>query len=133
MGIQRDDFRQVKPTEAELAEWARKNPRRAKYPPYRAEHLPCGKRIWYSGIGIGSHMRACPVYNNTTVYNDTYGEMTGKELAELRKQAHKCLRCGMLADVDPVLHASRYGHRPQYRDEQGTWEFFPNTMTWTQV
>lgn len=33
--------------------------------------------------------------------------------------AHKCLACGMLADVDPELHRTRYGHRPKYADETG--------------
>ena len=56
--IDRKDFREVRPTEAEIAEWHRKYPRRPSLP-YRAEHIPCGKRIWYSGIGIGAHMRAC--------------------------------------------------------------------------
>lgn len=62
--------------------------------------------------------------------NETYGELTHAELVALREAAHPCLRCGMLADIDPVWHAERYGHRPLYRDETGTWEFFPDTMTW---
>jgi hypothetical protein len=53
------------------------------------------------------------------VRNDTHGDVTRAELAELRAGAHPCLRCGMLADVDPVLHEERYGHRPKYRDESG--------------
>lgn len=65
------------------------------------------------------------------IQNDTFGEITDGELAELRKSSHLCIRCGMLADVDPVLHASRYGHRPAYRDDQGTWEYWPRTRTWT--
>ncbi len=68
-----------------------------------------------------------------TYQNDTYGEISYYELAALRQAARPCLRCGMLANVDPVLHAARYGHRPEYRDDQGTWEFWPRTMTWTQV
>lgn len=59
-GVRRPDFREVRPTDDERADWAKRFPNRAKYPPYRAEHIPCGRRIWYSGIGIGSHMRACP-------------------------------------------------------------------------
>lgn len=57
MGIRRIDFKEVRPTADELAEWQRKNPRHT--PPYRAIHIPCGKRIWYSGLAIGSHIRAC--------------------------------------------------------------------------
>lgn len=57
-GIRRADFREVAPTTEERDEWVKKNPRR-KGLPYRAEHLPCGKRMWYSGIGIGAHLRAC--------------------------------------------------------------------------
>jgi len=56
-GIRRPDFREVRPTEEEKADWRKKHPR--TYPPYRAVHIPCGKRMWYSGIGIGSHLRAC--------------------------------------------------------------------------
>ena len=56
-GIRRPDFREVRPTEAELADWRAKRPR--QYPPYHAVHIACGKRMWYSGIGIGSHLRAC--------------------------------------------------------------------------
>lgn len=59
-GIRREDFREVRPTESELADWARRNPSHPKPSVYRAEHLPCGRRIWYSGVGIGSHLRACP-------------------------------------------------------------------------
>lgn len=57
MGIRREDFVEVKPTEDEKADWRRRYPSRSH--PYRAEHKPCGTRIWYSGIAIGSHMRAC--------------------------------------------------------------------------
>jgi hypothetical protein len=56
--IRREDFREVRPTEAELADWRKRYPRRL--PTWRAEHKPCGTRIWYSGIGIGSHLRHCP-------------------------------------------------------------------------
>jgi hypothetical protein len=62
---------------------------------------------------------AAPERPAAAVQNDTYGELTRAELAELRAGAHPCLRCGMAADVDPVLHESRYGHRPKYRDESG--------------
>lgn len=55
------------------------------------------------------------------MHNDTYGEITANENIELHKSSHRCIRCGMLADVDPVFHAARYGHRPAYRDEQGMW------------
>lgn len=58
MGIRRPDFREVRPTEAEKAAWLRKHPTRTILP-YRAEHRPCGHRIWYSGLGIGAHLRAC--------------------------------------------------------------------------
>ena len=68
-----------------------------------------------------------------TYQNDTYGELTQAEHDALRQAAHACIRCGMLADVDPAFHAARYAHRPAYRDEQGTWEYWPRTMTWTPV
>jgi hypothetical protein len=46
------------------------------------------------------------------VHNDTYGDLTRAELAEMRQMANRCLKCGMLADVDPVFHERRYGHEP---------------------
>ncbi len=48
--------------------------------------------------------------------NDTFGELTGAEHAALRENARPCSDCGMLATVDPVLHESRYGHAPAYRE-----------------
>ena len=42
------------------------------------------------------------------------------DIPDLRASAHACLACGMLADVDPELHHARYGHRPRYRDDDGT-------------
>lgn len=50
--------------------------------------------------------------NQSTVQNDTYGEITREELADLRRVARKCTSCGMLATVDPAFHAARYGHAP---------------------
>lgn len=50
--------------------------------------------------------------------NDTYGKITDLEHANLRNYARPCRRCGMLATVDPVMHESRYGHAPVYRDVQ---------------
>lgn len=44
--------------------------------------------------------------------NDTYGEITSQELADLRAHAQKCTTCGLLATVDPAFHARRYGHAP---------------------
>lgn len=68
-----------------------------------------------------------------TCKNYTYGEITEAEHQALRDAAHPCLTCGMLANVDPVLHATRYAHRPRYRDAEGTWEFWPRTMAWTRA
>lgn len=56
--------------------------------------------------------------------NYTLGEITDEEHQALREGARPCLRCGMLASVDPVLHQSRYKHTPFYRDADGiiwTW------------
>jgi hypothetical protein len=63
--IRRDDFQQVRATDAEMADWRKRYPRRS--PPHRAEHKPCGKRMWYSGIAIGSHLRACPGTREATL------------------------------------------------------------------
>lgn len=67
----------------------------------------------------------------STVQNDTFGEITREELAELRATAKKCTTCGMLATVDPVLHTNRYGHAAQFRDEDGqVWAWDSNTARW---
>lgn len=52
------DYERVRETPEELAEWRRKHP----WPPsvYRVRCLLCGRRYWGSGIGVGSHRRACP-------------------------------------------------------------------------
>lgn len=50
-------FTQVRPTADEIAAWQAKYPRR--HPPYRSACSRCGRRIWHSGIAIGSHRRAC--------------------------------------------------------------------------
>lgn len=49
------------------------------------------------------------------IQNDTYGEITREELADLRLHAQRCATCGMLATVDPAFHASRYRHDPIVR------------------
>lgn len=51
--------------------------------------------------------------------NDTYGEVTQAELADLRLHALRCDQCGMLATVDPVFHAARYGHAPTVHHPDG--------------
>jgi hypothetical protein len=48
-----------------------------------------------------------------THQNDTYGEITQAELADLRLHAQRCTVCGMLATVDPAFHAARYAHAPR--------------------
>jgi hypothetical protein len=58
-GVRTPDFRQVRPTPEERADWAKRYPNRAKFPPYRSQCVRCGTRIWHSGIAIGSHRRAC--------------------------------------------------------------------------
>jgi hypothetical protein len=51
------DFRYVAPTQEERDAWRAKYNRSESM--YRGECIRCGKRIWLSGIGIGSHRRAC--------------------------------------------------------------------------
>lgn len=52
------DFAWVKASDDEKAAWTKKHPRTSY--PYRVACRACGKRIWLSGIGVGSHRRACP-------------------------------------------------------------------------
>jgi hypothetical protein len=51
------DFRYVTPTASELADWRKKYGGKPRN--YRGECKACGKRVWLSGVGIGSHRRAC--------------------------------------------------------------------------
>jgi hypothetical protein len=67
------------------------------------------------------------------IRNDTYGEITRGELADLRLHARKCAHCGLLATVDPVFHATRYGHAPTMRDERGTWIWNSKDHQWDVV
>jgi hypothetical protein len=57
MSVRAADVREVRATRDEIAAWRRKHPRR--HPPYRVECIYCGTRMWLSGIGLGSHRRAC--------------------------------------------------------------------------
>ena len=66
----------------------------------------------------------------TMIQNDTYGELTRAELADLRLHARKCDHCGMLATVDPAFHYTRYGHKPTMRDDRGTWIWNPRAHKW---
>lgn len=51
------DFTHVTPTQAEIDDYVRRNGRRPSQ--YRVACAYCGTRIWGSGLGIGSHRRAC--------------------------------------------------------------------------
>lgn len=62
--------------------------------------------------------------------NDTYGEITRQDLADLRAHAKSCGSCGMLATVDPASHTSRYGHVPTFKDDRGTWTWNPGGHRW---
>jgi hypothetical protein len=52
------EYRVVTATPEEIAEFKR---RHQGFPPgvYRLECRACGRRIWGSGLGVGSHRRAC--------------------------------------------------------------------------
>ena len=53
-------FKRVRETQEELADYKAKHSGWTPGSVYMLECLGCGKRIWGSGIGIGSHRRACP-------------------------------------------------------------------------
>jgi hypothetical protein len=67
-----------------------------------------------------------------TIQNDTYGEITREELADLRAHAQKCTVCGMLATVDPAFHASRYAHAPVVSRGGVTFTWSPSGHEWIQ-
>ena len=52
------DFTRVTPTAEEVEAYRRKEGRGPTQ--YRVACNACGKRIWGSGMGIGSHRKACP-------------------------------------------------------------------------
>lgn len=58
-GVRSPGWREVKPTELELAAWAAKHPNRPGRPGYRVQCKGCDARIWLSGIAVGSHRRRC--------------------------------------------------------------------------
>jgi hypothetical protein len=62
--------------------------------------------------------------------NDTYGEITREELADLRRVAQRCQHCGMLATVDPAFHAARYGHAPIISRGGRTFTWSVKRHTW---
>jgi hypothetical protein len=64
------------------------------------------------------------------VQNDTYGEMSRDELAAMRASAKSCLTCGMLADIDPIAHESRYGHAPVVADGTGRLVWSSDRFSW---
>ena len=64
------------------------------------------------------------------IANDTYGEITAEELADLRAHAKRCQTCGMLATVDPAFHATCYGHAPQFTDARGHWMWDQAAHRW---
>lgn len=62
--------------------------------------------------------------------NETYGDISREELAQLREGAATCLHCGMLATVDPVAHEGRYGHRPEIADGTGKLVWSGDQLSW---
>jgi hypothetical protein len=38
-----------------------------------------------------------------------------------------CVRCGMVANIDPAFHEERYGHRPAVRRDGQLFEFNPGS------
>lgn len=62
-----DEFTRVQPTEAEVRAYRKRayGSPDARFSPavYRVVCNRCGKRIWKSGIGVGSHRRSCPGRN----------------------------------------------------------------------
>jgi hypothetical protein len=59
MPVKAAGVHEVAATQAEIETWRKKYPRRHGTP-YRVECDDCSRRFWLSGIGLGSHRRACP-------------------------------------------------------------------------
>lgn len=68
--------------------------------------------------------------NHDMIQNDTFGDITPAELADLKSHARPCSRCGLTATVDPEFHTQRYGHPAQFRDARGTWEWSTEKHEW---
>lgn len=62
--------------------------------------------------------------------NDTHGEITAAELETMRSNAGRCLTCGMLATVDPIAHAERFGHPATIADGSGRLVFSHGSLSW---
>lgn len=56
------------------------------------------------------------------------------EYSELTNGAERetCAVCGMVANLDPFLHAQRYGHQPEVVRDGVTYRFskFTSAFTW---
>lgn len=55
------------------------------------------------------------------------------EYSELMANAEReiCVRCGMVANVDPFLHTTRYGHLPEVVRDGVTYRFSQHTAAFT--
>lgn len=106
--VQRPDFRKVTPTKEEAAAWLDKNPRRPHLPT-RAEHIACGQRIWYSGLSIGSHVRACP---QRAVGQPTDRPNFATSAAEVERAAKDRLALHR-SRTESVLRRQAEAHTPQ--------------------
>jgi hypothetical protein len=74
--------------------------------------------------------RQAPLFIQATYKNDTYGELSREELADLRRVALRCQYCGMLATVDPAFHATRYAHAPIVSRGGVTFTWSPQQHSW---
>lgn len=65
--------------------------------------------------------------------NDTFGDITAEEHAELRKNARMCSICGMYATIDPAFHAFRYDHAPRYWQAGVLFEWSVSRHEWAEI
>lgn len=77
----RNDFKAVAATAEEWADWKATHRGQSPIGMRRIECGACGKRIWMSGLGVGSHRRFCTGTGLT--FGDQYAaEGAGKSMVQ---------------------------------------------------
>lgn len=135
-------YREVRPTPEEVQGF--KDTHSGHSPTLKLLACDCGKRIWGSGIAIGSHERACPVGYNSRQLRDliearrqgiasTYGQLLAKKQAEdpdavwPRNVLTRDLRLGMKVEVlvnDDTDQGWHYDWRVVFGCDKGSDDYY---------
>lgn len=109
------DFVRVSPTKYEIEEHIRRYGREPGV--YRVQCVRCGKRIWGSGLGIGSHRRGCT--NELPPIRDKHGVL-------------HCRQCGSVYVEVDAIRADKDGDELVCHN-CGVRELVPWTELWPRL